>query len=107
MLFLSGLFLSVLVACGGEGDSGTGEEFDAAGEFSSNCANCHNADGTGGVDIGGTPSANLTVRVPEMTDDEITTVLNDGKNGVMPAQFDGDADMTAGMVDYLRETFGE
>lgn len=101
------VLLSILVACGAEGDSGEQEVFVAADEFSSNCAGCHNADGTGGNDIGGTLSANLTERVPAMTDEEITTVFNEGKNGVMPAQFDGDEGKIADMIEYLRETFGE
>jgi mono/diheme cytochrome c family protein len=99
------LLISFLMACGADAADSGNEEFDAAAEYSSNCAGCHNADGTGGVDIGGTPSADLTTRVPAMTDEELTAVFNDGLNGVMPAQFDGDAAMTSGMIEYLRETF--
>ena len=99
------MLVSILFACGSGGGE-SGEAFDAADEFAGNCAGCHNADGTGGQDIGGVESADLTVRAPEMTDDEILTVLDGGLNGVMPAQFDGDATKQDAMLSYLRDTFG-
>lgn len=99
-----------LLACdgGGDKDSGAGdtathEHFDAAAKFDESCGGCHGADGTGGIDIGGTPSANLTERVPAMTDEEIATVVTDGK-GNMPAQLATD-DEVEHMIEYLRATF--
>ncbi len=98
-----------LIACGNGGGDKTDtadtaqDNFDAAAFFDSSCAGCHNADGSGGVDIGGTPSADLTARVPAMSDDEIATVLTDGK-GNMPAQLSTD-DEVEQMIEHLRATF--
>ncbi len=96
-----------LIACGNGGGTDTSDtahdHFDASTFFGDSCAGCHNADGSGGVDIGGTPSADLTTRVAAMTDDEIAAVLTDGK-GNMPAQLSTD-DEVEHMIEYLRETF--
>ncbi|MBM4393396.1 MAG: cytochrome c [Deltaproteobacteria bacterium] len=101
------LFISLL-ACGDTAqDTSAGdtahEHFDAASYFGGSCAGCHNADGSGGIDIGGTPSADLRARVPAMSDDEIATVVTEGK-GTMPAQLSTD-DEVEHMIEYLRATF--
>jgi mono/diheme cytochrome c family protein len=109
------LTLLFLVACDGgdktgetgagdTGDTAGGDSFDAAAEFSSNCAGCHNADGSGGNDIGGQISADLRVAVPAMTDEEILDVFENG-NGNMPKQFAGDSATQEAMLAYLRSTF--
>ena len=80
------------------GDAARGETL-----FSS-CAGCHGADGTGGFDIGGTLSADLTVRVPALTDEELSNIIKDGYGTAMPSQYT-DAQDIADVIAYLRVTF--
>jgi cytochrome c551 len=98
------LFL-VLLACSGGKDSasGTADAANGATLYSNSCEGCHGADGTLGVDIGGSPAADLNVEVPEQSDDELTNVMIDGF-GNMPSQFTDPQD-AADCLAYLRETF--
>ena len=84
---------------GSDGADGTGGEPDAASIFASTCANCHGPDG----DSGSAPD--LSTGVPAMSDDDIRSIITDGKGG-MPAQGLSDDELDA-MVDYLRATFPE
>ena len=72
--------------------------------FSYQCVQCHNADGSGGIDVGGTSSADLRVRVPELADEYILAVLHDG-TGTMPSQFGEDDSSAVDVLAYLRQTF--
>ncbi len=80
------------------GDPAIGETLFAA------CAGCHGADGTGGIDIGGTPSADLTVKVPSLTDDELADRIMNGFGTAMPAQYTDSQDV-ADVIAHLRLTF--
>lgn len=112
------LHLLLVLGCAGEttdsadtadtaGDTAADVVGDAtvgAGHFTDTCAGCHGADGTGGIDIGGTPSADLTARVPALTDAELEDRITNGFNTAMPAQFN-DAQDVADVIAYLRATF--
>ena len=80
------------------GDATSGETLFAT------CSGCHLADGTGGVDIAGTPSADLTVRVPSLSDSELEDRIMNGFNTAMPAQYSDPQDV-ADVIAYLRATF--
>lgn len=99
------------------GDAETGES-----TFLYQCAACHNADGSGGIPIassqgtiydtgpidtggeGSTLSTDLRVRVPQLSDEYILSVLWDGK-GNMPSQF-GESDSEAvDVLAFLRQNF--
>ena len=83
----------------GTADGTDGGDAAAGGEiFSATCANCHGADGASGY------AADLTVRVPEMTNEQITTVVLEGQN-YMPDQ-SLDATQVADVLAHLRVTFG-
>lgn len=87
--------LFVLAGCDGGGDPTAG-----ATVYTSSCAACHGADGTGAV----AGAADLTVRVPAMTDAEIEDNVNNGGGDMaaVPMSSDDLADLVA----YLRDTFG-
>ena len=72
--------------------------------FSTHCTVCHQSDGSGGIDVDGTASADLRTRVPELADEYVLVVLHDGK-GTMPGQFGGDDAQAVDVLAYLRETF--
>lgn len=72
--------------------------------YGETCAGCHNADGSGGVDIGGTLSADHRVRVPALTDDELDDIIRNGFGTAMPGQYSDDQDV-ADVIAYLRVTF--
>lgn len=95
-----------------------------AGESTYNfqCVACHNQDGSGGIPIassqaglydtgpidtggaGSVLSADLRLRVPQISDEYILSVLWNGK-GNMPSQF-GESDTEAvDVLAYLRQTF--
>jgi mono/diheme cytochrome c family protein len=82
---------------GGDPDSG-------ASIFQYQCIQCHNQDGSGGIDVGGTVSADLRQRVPELTDEHLLAVLRDG-TGTMPGQFSDDDDSAVDVLAYLRDEF--
>lgn len=81
------------------GDSATGSEL-----YSATCAGCHGADGVGGLDVGGTPSANLTERVPALDDEALTNAISAGVGTAMPSQYTDTQDI-ADVIAYLRATF--
>jgi cytochrome c551 len=93
----------MLIACGDkDGDSGGAATGDAAsGEtlYSSNCAGCHGADGTGvsGPDL-------TSGLVSGLSDDAISDVVANGE-GSMPAILSDDQDI-ADVVAYLRQEWG-
>ena len=101
--------LAFMTACGG-GDDGGGDA--AAGEAiftaTGSCSGCHGADGTQGTVIGQepnqAPAADLTVRVPALTDAEITDQVQNG-GAVMPAQTQVTAEQMPDLIAYLREQF--
>ena len=103
------MLLLLALACGNKDqtadDTGAITGDPANGEtLFANCAGCHGATGEGGIDIGGTPSADLTVRVPAMTDAELEGVIADGFGSAMPSQYTDEQDI-ADVVAYLRQTF--
>jgi mono/diheme cytochrome c family protein len=96
------LVLLGLVACG-NGESTGGDATAGAAVYSANCESCHGADGTVGVNIGGTPASDLNDEVPEKSDDELASIILDG-TGSMPAISMSETE-AADCVAYLRETF--
>jgi mono/diheme cytochrome c family protein len=101
-----------MVACTGPADSGKtddstggtgGDPVNGEALFGS-CAGCHGADGTGGIDIGGTPSTDLTQSVPTKTDTELEDIIKNGYGTAMPAQY-SDAQDIADLIAYMRQTF--
>ena len=102
------LLILMTIACNGEIDDTGGSAVvgDAvSGEtLFGTCAGCHGADGTGGSDIGGTPSADLTVRVPAKTDAELEDTIENGFGTAMPSQYTDEQDV-ADVIAYLRATF--
>ena len=104
------LFLLLAVGCSGgktDGDDTAGSvvgDADSGEALFSSCAGCHGADGTGGTDIGGTPSADLTVRVPAKTDAELEDTIINGFGSAMPGQYT-EAQDVADVIAYLRVTF--
>lgn len=112
LLLASALFL-MLPACSGSKDdtsggddtsSVTGDATSGETLFTDSCAGCHGSDGTGGLDIGGTPSADLTVEVPEKSDSELSDIIMNGYGSAMPSQYT-DAQDVADVIAYLRATF--
>jgi mono/diheme cytochrome c family protein len=113
------LVLFLALGCSSPSDKETGGDTSATGDDTSaavtgdaangealfsSCAGCHNADGSGGVDIGGTPSADLRVRVPALSDSELSDRIMNGFGTAMPAQY-SDAQDVADVIAYLRATF--
>ena len=104
------LVLLTLFACAPESDDsadtsdGGGDAVAGAELFGGTCKNCHGADGTGGVDISGTHSADLTVRAPALSDAELADRIENGFGTAMPSQFTDPADV-ADVIAYLRDTF--
>jgi mono/diheme cytochrome c family protein len=102
----------VMVACTGPADSGKTDDTSGGGggdvangeALFASCAGCHGADGTGGIDIGGTPSTDLTVSVPARTDAELEEIIKNGYGSAMPGQY-SDAQEIADVIAYLRATF--
>ena len=93
----------MLIACGDkDGDSAaaaTGDAANGATLYSSSCAGCHGADGTGvsGPDL-------TSGLVSGMTDDQISDVIANGA-GSMPAITSDDQEI-ADILAYLRQEFG-
>lgn len=94
-----------LVACkdkAGDDTGGLTGDPDAGAEvFSSTCAVCHGADGSG---IEGSGS-DLNEEVPEFSDAELENIIQNGYEE-MPPQGLTDQEL-ADVIAYLRETFGE
>lgn len=91
--------LVAATACGG-GDPVAGQQI-----YSSTCAACHGPDGKLGIDTTGVPAADLTVRIPAITDDDITNDVNNGIRTMAPVPNIDDAQMQD-LIAYLRDTFG-
>lgn len=106
LLFTLGCTAGTDEDSGSKADTGTEVVGDATnGEtLYASCAGCHNADGSGGVDIGGTPSADHRVVVPAMTDAELEDAIKNGVGTAMPPQY-SDAQDVADVIAYLRATF--
>ena len=81
---------------GADGTDGT-SGVDGAAVYADTCANCHGANGNDGY------AADLTIRIPAMSDAEIETLVRNGR-GYMPAH-DFTADEMSGLLSYLRDTF--
>jgi cytochrome c2 len=111
------LYLMFAIACTGPKESATestpaddsnnngivGDATNGQTLFNS-CAGCHGADGTGGIDIGGTPSSDLTARVPALSDGDLEDRIMNGFNTAMPSQYTDPQDV-ADVIAYLRVTF--
>ncbi len=91
--------LLFLAACAHEPDPAAG-----ADKYDLFCSSCHGADGTAGVQVDGIAATDLSTVVPTLSDNTLTTVIQDGYLK-MPKQ-DLDDDETADVIAYLRETFG-
>ncbi len=91
LLFIA---LAVLSGCGGA-DPAAG-----ATVYTASCASCHAADGTGAV----AGAADLTVRVPAMTDADLENAVNNGVGTMAPVTLSA-ADL-ADLIAHLRDTFG-
>jgi mono/diheme cytochrome c family protein len=90
-----------------EGETGGGVVGDAVrGEelYTAKCVACHGADGKGGVVIGGVASADLTVEIVELTDEEIADVIKNGDGAPMPPQYSDEQDI-ADVIAYMHATF--
>jgi mono/diheme cytochrome c family protein len=89
-------------------DTDTGKEGNpkvGADLYASSCAACHGADGKLGVEVGGVPAADLTVKVPSLPDPELMKVMQNG-TGQMPAQLK-EIPPAQNCLAYLRQQFGE
>ena len=93
------MLLLLLAACAHEPDPSAG-----ADRYDLFCSSCHGADGAAGVQVDGVAATALSAVVPTLSDDTLTTVIQDGYLA-MPAQ-QLDDDRTADVIAYLRETFG-
>jgi mono/diheme cytochrome c family protein len=93
------LFASATLAGCGDPDPEKG-----AAVYDQTCATCHGDDGTQGTLTGDEPAADLTVEIPEQSDDALESVILDGF-GEMPAQpvNPGDVD---DLIAYLHQEFG-
>jgi mono/diheme cytochrome c family protein len=80
------------------GDATNGETL-----YNASCLGCHGADGKLGVDVSGTPAADLSVRVPADDDARLADQIQNGGTA-MPAQYP-DAQDAADVIAYLRVTF--
>jgi len=98
-----------LPACGDkDGDSGGGETDDCISEgldgaelYTSNCAGCHAADGSGAS------GPSLADAMVVLSDDDVLSTIQEGKGG-MPA-FDNTLSCgeQSAVLDYLRDQHGE
>jgi cytochrome c551 len=105
---LVAVLLATACSTGGSGDAGpeedhpalelTGVSADGSDVFANNCAGCHGADGDSGS------AANLSEKVPELSDNDIAWTVADGK-GNMPA-INIDDQAIADVITFLRDTHG-
>jgi cytochrome c551 len=96
------LVLLLAIACSGsdpKGDATAGADV-----YAGTCAACHGADGTLGVETNGVAAADLPDEVNELSDAELTDVIQNGK-GEMPAQPLDDTE-TADVIAYMHEQWG-
>ncbi len=96
------LLILSLLACGTP-DYSNGDAVAGADVYASTCESCHGADGKLGVEVGGTPAADLTFETGDLGDDELARVILEGE-GTMPAQALDDTE-TADCIAYMRATF--
>ena len=94
----------LMLACSGGGDSAKGDSTAGADVYDANCASCHGADGTAGVEIGGEPAADLTFEATDLSEDEIISVILNGE-GTMPPVAITEQE-AADCAAYVIETFG-
>jgi mono/diheme cytochrome c family protein len=106
------LFLGAL-ACDG-GDTGSAPKgYDlpagdaAAGGtvYTDNCSYCHGEDGKLGYEMGGVAASDLTVEVPEQSDDELATVSIEGYGEMPPILSADDLQGVADCIAYMRTVF--
>jgi mono/diheme cytochrome c family protein len=90
------LSLLLLIACGPDLEAG-------AATYDASCAACHGADGKLGLETSGVAAADLTVEVPEKSDEALTDIILNGY-GEMPPQGLDEARIVD-LLGYLRETF--
>ena len=93
-----------------------GDEAAGASEYNYTCARCHGAAPAAVSDTSTAPAtlydtgagaltpADLSVRVPQLSDERILSVLTEGK-GQMPAIYEVGASEAADVLVYLRATF--
>jgi mono/diheme cytochrome c family protein len=96
------LLILSLLACGTP-DYSNGDAVAGADVYAASCKSCHGADGKLGVEVGGTPAADLVFETGDLTDDEIASAILDGV-GTMPAQSLTDTE-AADCIAYMRATF--
>ena len=83
-------------ADGADGTDGT-SGVDGAEVYGRTCGNCHGANGNDGF------ATDLTMVVPSLSDEELQSVITEGKGNMQPV--DLDADEVAAVITYLRATF--
>ena len=91
--------LLLLAACVHPPDPVRGAEV-----YTFGCESCHGAGGDAGVQVSGVPAAELGTTVPNRTDEELLSVITDGR-GAMP-RVNLDPDDADDCVAYIRATFG-
>lgn len=98
------LLLAFLMACSGGDDTGGVVGDATAGEalYTSNCVSCHGADGTGVT----AEAADLTFEINDLSDAELTVVINDGKESMPGFSSTLDAQAVADIIAYMHEAFG-
>lgn len=104
---VSAVLLSLsLMGCGDKDADDSGLEGDVTrGEtLYASCTACHGADGSGGIDIGGTTSPDLHFEIPDQTDAELEDIIINGYGTAMPSQYTDPQDV-ADVIAYLRVTF--
>lgn len=104
---VSAVLLSLsLMGCGDKDADDSGLEGDVTrGEtLYASCTACHGADGSGGIDIGGTTSPDLAFEIPDQTDAELEDIIINGYGTAMPSQYTDPQDV-ADVIAYLRVTF--
>ncbi|MGB0639336.1 MAG: c-type cytochrome [Myxococcota bacterium] len=101
---LSITLITLLIGCGKEADdSGTVEDFESsvngAEVYSTSCAGCHSADGTGAT------GPSLVEKVPQLSDEDLLDVIENG-TGSMPDMGLSTPEADAVFL-YVRGEFGE
>jgi mono/diheme cytochrome c family protein len=94
-----GMLTLLLVACAHTPDPDAG-----AAVYDRACSSCHGADGTAGVQVNGVPAADLSVVVPTLSEEDLTTIVDEGSGEMPPVSLDPDD--VADCVAYVTETFG-
>lgn len=95
-----------LLAMGCDGGGASAADLEKGEQvYDATCAACHGADGGGEAESGFPDATDLTVVMPQFSDEQLVTIMLEG-SGTMPAQ-GITADDADKVVLFLRETFEE